>query len=318
MRLRLNKSLMEMGGLPMTKTFLRVCLLGGILLSPHLARGAGVEILESSVLRLKVSSNPYSFRVYEKSSGELLVSQSCTAFEFGDELYPVTQAADIAKSSDSLTATLSLQLAGRDPLPAGTPIKAQVSFRFLRPEVLQVLVSYEHAAPSEVSEEFDDHGEHYYGIWEYPFGGNIDNRGADRDFLGLRNQRYVHHSSVRAPFYATSRRYGIYVETTAQGHYAIAQAGKTSFSFRDKELKYDIICGPSYADIFERYNAIAGPSVMPPDWAFGSIWWRDDEHEDLRDAANAQEKVIQDADRLRNLHMPAAAIWLDRPYASGD
>jgi len=189
MRLRLNKSLMEMGVLPMTKTFLRVCLLGGILLSPHLARGAGVEILESSVLRLKVSSNPYSFRVYEKSSGELLVSQSCTAFEFGDELYPVTQAADIAKSSDSLTATLSLQLAGRDPLPAGTPIKAQVSFRFLRPEVLQVLVSYEHSAPSEVSEEFDDHGEHYYGIWEYPFGGNIDNRGADRDFLGLRNQR---------------------------------------------------------------------------------------------------------------------------------
>ena len=33
---------------------------------------------------------------------------------------------------------------------------------------------------------------------------------------------------------------------------------------------------------------------------------------------NAQEKVIQDADRLRRLHIPAGAIWLDRPYGTGD
>jgi hypothetical protein len=62
-------------------------------------------------------------------------------------------------------------------------------------------------------DEFFDQGEHYYGIWEYPFGGNIDNRGADHDSLGLANSRYVHHSSVRAPFYATSHKYGLYVES---------------------------------------------------------------------------------------------------------
>src|SRR5262249_17931243 len=72
----------------------------------------------------------------------------------------------------------------------------------LDPRVLQVQVSYQGA--SQISEEFKDQGEHYYGIWEYPFGGNIDNRGADRDFRGIGNERYVHHSSARAPFYVTS------------------------------------------------------------------------------------------------------------------
>src|SRR5207244_4018543 len=103
----------------------------------------------------------------------------------------------------------------------------------------------------------------------------------------MRNSRYVHHSSARAPFYMTSNKYGIYVETPADGHYAIAQAGKTSFSFREPQLKYDIIYGPGYADILNRYNAMAGPAFLPPLWAFGSIWWRDDAHEDLRDDANA-------------------------------
>jgi alpha-D-xyloside xylohydrolase len=33
---------------------------------------------------------------------------------------------------------------------------------------------------------------------------------------------------------------------------------------------------------------------------------------------NAQEKVLDDADRLRKLHIPAGAIWLDRPFGSGE
>jgi alpha-D-xyloside xylohydrolase len=279
---------------------------------------AADETLESPVLRIELNRSPYSYRVIERATGDVLVSQSNTGFTFGAELYPVTDAVIIAKDSGYVQASLLLQLAGRDRLPEGTPDRARVTFRFLRPEVLQVSLAYSHGTPKEISEDFNDQGEHYYGIWEYPFGGHIDNRGADQDFLGLGNQPYVHHASVRAPFYATSKKYGIYVESLAQGHYAVAQAGKTSFSFKDAQLKYDIIYGPSYADVLNRYNALAGPAWMPPTWAFGSIWWRDDEHDDLRGVANAQEKVMQDADRLRELHMPASAIWLDRPYGSGE
>ncbi|HEX3351379.1 MAG TPA: TIM-barrel domain-containing protein [Terriglobales bacterium] len=279
---------------------------------------AATETLESPALRLELITSPYSYRVIERSSGKVLLSQSSTGITFGPELYPASDATSVSKASNSLQAELRLQLAGRESLPAGTPAKAQVRFTFLKPEVLQISITYKDASPNEISEEFNDQGEHYYGIWEYPFGGSVDNRGADRDFLGLGNERYVHHASARAPFYMTSNRYGIYVETLAQGHYSVAQAGKTTFSFKASQLNYDIIYGPSYADVLNRYNALAGPAFMPPTWAFGSIWWRDDEHADLRGVTNAQEKVMQDADRLQALHLPAGAIWLDRPYGSGE
>jgi hypothetical protein len=152
---------------------------------------------------VEITTSPYSFCVIEKSTGEHLTSQSGTAFTFGSEFYPVLDAARFVKSSDSVQADLLLELAGRDILPSGTPDKARATFRFLNPQVVQVHITVDRA--TEISEEFDDQGEHYYGIWEYPLGGNIDNRGADHDFLGLGNQRYMHHSSARAPFYVTSK-----------------------------------------------------------------------------------------------------------------
>jgi alpha-glucosidase (family GH31 glycosyl hydrolase) len=268
---------------------------------------AATETLESTVLRLELNTRPYSYRVVERSTGKVLLSQSSTGITFGPELYPVSEAANISRITNGLQADLLLQPAGRESMPSGTPAQAQVSFTFPKPEVLQISIAYRGASPNEISEEFNDQGEHYYGIWDHPFGGSLDNRGADRDFLGMGNERHVHHASGRAPFYMTSNKYGIYVESLAQAHYALAQAGKTTFSFKAAQLKYNIIHGPSYADILSQYNAIAGPAFMPPTWAFGSIWWRDDHHADLRGAANAQEKVIQDADRLRALHLPASS-----------
>src|SRR5271154_1240575 len=273
------------------------------------ASGAGAtESLESTALRLELNTSPYSYRVIERSSGEVLVSES-GGVTFTTNGYTVRNATDLTKAGASMRAILHLE---------GTSVTAQVSFTFVKPEVLQVVLSFNNGVPAEIKEEFGDQGEHYYGIWEMPFGGNIDNRGADHDFLGIRHQPDVNYSSARAPFYFTSKKYGVYIETTAKGHFTIAQAGKTSFSFFDTQLRYDLIYGPSYADILNRYNSIAGPSIMPPTWAFGSIWWRDDNHDDLRRATNAQEKAVEDADKLRALHIPAGAIWLDRPFGTGE
>jgi alpha-D-xyloside xylohydrolase len=269
---------------------------------------AASETLTSTAVQLEFNTNPFSYRVTERSTGDLLVAQTGATL-FTDNKYTVRNASDFVKTSTSLHAILHLE---------GTSEPAQVSFTFLTPEVLQVVLTFKNGVPATIREVFNDQGEHYYGIWEMPFGGNIDDRGADHDFLGIRHQADVNYSSARAPFYVTSKKYGIYVGSTAKGRFSIAQAGRTSFSFFDTQLKYDIIYGRSYADILKRYNAIAGPSMMPPTWAFGSIWWRDDYHEDLRGVANAQEKVIADADKLRALHIPAGAIWLDRPFGTGD
>jgi alpha-D-xyloside xylohydrolase len=269
---------------------------------------AAVETLESSALRLEVNTNPYSYRVRERSSGETLLSET-GRITFTTSGYTVRSVTDVAEGPGWLSATLHLE---------GTSLVAQVTFRFEKPEELQVTHTFSDGVAAEIREEFADQGEHYYGIWEMPFGGNIDNRGADHEFLGIRHQPDVNYSSARAPFYATSRKYGVYVHTSAQGRFSLAQHGKTSFSFFDTQLRYDILYGPSYSEIFARYNTIAGPAILPPSWAFGSIWWRDDYHADLRHAKNAQDKVIEDADKLRSLQIPAGAIWLDRPFGTGE
>jgi alpha-D-xyloside xylohydrolase len=288
---------------------LRLAVLFALFFFHSPARGQdSTEALESSALKLEINLKPYSYRVVDKSNGETLLSESGGGW-FTENQYTVRNASNVVRAKDTLQATLHLE---------GTSTPAQVTFRFSKAEILQVTLAFNSGIPTQISEEFNDQGEHYYGIWEMPFGGNLDNRGADHDFLGIRHQPDVNYSSARAPFYATSRRYGIYVETTGQGHYRVAQGGKTSFNFRDTELRYDILYGPTYADIFKRYNDMAGPSVMPPLWAFSSIWWRDDEHDDLRRAKNAQEKVLDDAERLRALHLPAGSIWLDRPFGTGE
>ena len=266
------------------------------------------ETLASAALEIALNASPFTYRVTERSTGEVLVSQT-GATSFTDNQYTVRNVSDVVKTKDGIRGVLHLE---------GTSEPAQISLTFIRPEVVQVLLTFKNGVPANIREEFTDEGEHYYGIWEAPFGANIDNRGADHDFLGIRHQADENYSSARAPFYVTSKKYGIYVETTAKGHFAIAQGGKTSFTFFDTQLKYDVIYGPTYADVLKRYNSIAGPAKMWPDWAFGSIWWRDDHHEDLRGVTNAQEKVIADADRLRALHFPAGTMWLDRPFGTGE
>jgi alpha-glucosidase (family GH31 glycosyl hydrolase) len=62
------------------------------------------------------------------------------------------------------------------------------------------------------------------------------------------------------------------------------------------------------------YNDIAGGAFMPPDWSLGTIWWRDDAHQNLDGQPNAQQRVLQDAAELRNRQISATAMWVDRPW----
>ena len=272
--------------------------------------GSGT-VLESTVLRLELTASPYAYKVTEKSSGDVLVSQSATTFTVGGTAYTTSGASGFTTTGTTLDATLAL---------GGTSNTAHVKFTFTSPEVLQVLLTYNSGTPTNVKEQFNDQSEHYYGIWGYHLGtsGNLDNRGADEDLLGLQTYSDNNYSSARAPFYATSKKYGIYAESMAKGHYTVAVSNKTSFNFDSAQLQYDIIYGPAYADILGRYNTLAGPSFMPPTWAFDSIWWRDDHHADwaAQGVTSSQALVIKDADNLRLNKIPVSVMWIDRSYGT--
>ena len=194
-----------------------------------------------------------------------------------------------------------------------------IQYSFLYPDLLSIEINNDKSVNS-IKEEFIDQGEHYYGIWEYPRGGNIDNRGASAYLLGFGDLRLkgVSWCNGRAPFYMTSRKYGIYADTTGEGFFNIAVNGKTSFDFQENNLRYYVIYGENYYKILNRYNKLAGPPVMPPLWALSSSWWNEDEHDFLNAGIkNAEENVLFTADKLSSYKIHSGLIWIDRPYGSG-
>ena len=271
-------------------------------------------ILESSALRVEITAAPYSYAVIEKTTGQVLVRQSQTTFTVGTARSASTAAIG-SKTPTALDATLMF------PESSET---ASVRWTFVNPSVVQIQLRYDKGVPTSITETFLDQGEHYYGLWEYSYwgtGGALDNRGADnRPLLGLSGPPVGSGDpSGRAPFYVTSRKYGVYADTLAAGRATIAVNGRTSVTFDTPALTYNVMYGPTYGDVLARYNQLAGGALMPPLWAFDPIWWRDDHHADFapNGVSNAQALVRKDADNLQRLRLHASAIWLDRPWGSG-
>jgi len=259
-----------------------------LLAAPREARsepGASPLGLYSSALELRIAASPYRFEVRERSTGRVLVRHGGTGCRTGSRILNGTDwaanAVGVARDGGELTAALA-------PASRRAP-RLAVRFRFPEPEILRVDLRVDgttaNATHSNVSitERFEDAGESIYGLFEaawprlLPGGADsrergLDDRGVEADLLGngmhawLDGMRY---SSARAPFHMTSAGYGIYVRSPWKGHYRLAIDGETSFEFDDAALTYFVIYGPSYDRILARYNALAGPSRMPPDWALG-------------------------------------------------
>jgi alpha-glucosidase (family GH31 glycosyl hydrolase) len=275
---------------------------------------SATTILESSALRVEVTASPYSYVVIEKATGQVLLRQSHTTFTVAS-----ARSASTATIGNKTATTLEATLTFPESSDTG-----RVRWTLVDPGVVQVMLTSDTASPASITETFVDQGERNYGLWEYSYygtGGALDNRGANNQpLLGLSGPPVGSGDpSARAPFYVTSRKYGVYADTLAPGRATIAVDDRTSFTFDTPALTYNIIYGPSYGQVLARYNRLAGGSLMPPLWAFDSIWWRDDHHADVaaNGVTNAQALVKQDADHLQRLQIPASAIWLDRPWGSG-
>ena len=302
------------------------------------ARAADPVVVQSAALRLEVTAEPYRYRIIEMATGEVLVSQSETAFtvavpqpeagappdatpDAGSDGGPVdaaplettrvlrvVRAANLSATATSLSGDLVLE---------GARDQARITFTFTAPQIVEIELALAGSSTLSVKEELEDRQEHYYGVWEYPFGGQLDSRGQDHAFLGVGANAGSGSTSGRAPFYVTSRRYGVYVRSVARGQFALGVADRTSFTFDTGRLAYDVIYGPGYYDVITRYTGVAGGPFMPPLWAFGTMWWADDFHRDLRASATAQDHVIDVATQLQANRIPAASLLIDRPFGTG-
>ena len=149
------------------------------------------------------------------------------------------------------------------------------------------------------------HDEHFYGFGESYT--HLDHRGRKVD-LWI-EEAYGNTSTAaykRIPFFASSRGYGLFVNTSFPITAHMGDLTGIAYSLivhRCLALDYYFIYGPSLKEILPRYTQITGQPGMPPKWTFG--------HWMSRLTYKSQPEVEQVASELRAHRIPTDVIHID-------
>jgi len=174
-------------------------------------------------------------------------------------------------------------------------------------------------------------GESYYGLMERPVDGPQQKSWTPgiKEGLNLRGQKLTMFTkptpSIYNPFYVSSKGYGVYVHGSWPGRYdmAASDSSRVRFSFEGPALNVTLIPGPEPVNVVKHYNAMVGPPILPPKWAFSVFHWRDehDQRDTLYDGTKNtspyNSEVTEDILMLKALDIPNGVYWLDRPWAKG-
>lgn len=154
--------------------------------------------------------------------------------------------------------------------------------------------------------------EHIYGFGE-SFG-RLDKRETDQTLWiqeGFSNASPATYK--RAPFYVSTRGYGLYVNTSNAIRYHVGDLEHTAISaIVDDTNLFDfyLIYGPTIKEILPRYAAITGQPAVPPKWSFG-LWM-------ARISYSRQEEVEKVAADLREHEIPCDVIHIDTDWYEND
>ena len=131
--------------------------------------------------------------------------------------------------------------------------------------------------------------------------------------------------SLYAPFYLSSRGYGMYVHGTWPGTYDLCKEvdDLVQIYFEGSSLKGTIYTRDEPKEIVKSYTLDAGPPVVPPKWAFTHWRWRDNHtnedtyYDGTRVQAPYNSMLVEDILMMEALDIPCGAYWVDRPWAKG-
>jgi len=136
--------------------------------------------------------------------------------------------------------------------------------------------------------------------------------------------------SIYAPFFLSSRGYGVFVDSNWPGTYCfgVDGAGKTApdevtIEQEGPELRLLLLPGPEPIDVIERYARLTGRPVLPPRFLFKPGRWRD-EVWDLPTFYDGtpydgpyNSMIVEDILMMEALGIPCGWIVVDRPWAAG-
>jgi alpha-D-xyloside xylohydrolase len=149
------------------------------------------------------------------------------------------------------------------------------------------------------------HDEHVYGFGEGY--GPLDKR-STRQKLWLQEafSNTVPAAYKQAPFYVSSRGYGLFVNTSNALNFRVGELEHTALSVTVEDtgfLDFYLIYGPSPKEILPRYHGITGAPAVPPKWTFG-LWM-------ARITYSSQGEVEGVAREIREHRIPCDVIHID-------
>ncbi len=135
--------------------------------------------------------------------------------------------------------------------------------------------------------------------------------------------------ALYAPFFQSSRGYGLAVDGTMVGAFDLAKTdpGVVGFRFETgttpahRRLAFHVFVGPEHATILDEYGALTGRPIVPPDWAFLHWRWRDTLDVGpaaLLDGVAVNAEVAEDVLMYEQLGIPPGVYHFDRPVLTGE
>lgn len=131
--------------------------------------------------------------------------------------------------------------------------------------------------------------------------------------------------SLYAPFYHSSRGYGVWVEGTNPGVFDVGATHGDLLQLRmetarGQGLAFHIFLGPRHEHILESYFEQTGFPIRVPDWAFRHWLWRDELTSGptgLLDGELVNAEIAQDMAMYERFGIPSGVYLFDRPYLVG-
>ena len=153
-----------------------------------------------------------------------------------------------------------------------------------------------------------DPGDRYLGLGEQFTG--VDSRGQIRPMqLHIDGRVEAGHNDVHVPvpFVVSPRGWGMFVETRRAGAFDVGATDPDvlTATFDDGALRFHFWTGAPL-EIVAAYTRQTGLPKMPPAWAFGAHFWRNENE--------SGDEVLQDMARFRELDIPTSVVWIDNPW----
>jgi len=132
-------------------------------------------------------------------------------------------------------------------------------------------------------------------------------------------------TSIYAPFYLSSRGYGIFVHGTWPGFFDFCSSdpNHVKVEFEGPSFEMKIYVRPTPVEIVKAHALDAGPPFLPPKWMYWPWRWRDENtqrtnyYDGTRVTGPFNSEFMEDILLMKAYGISNGIYWVDRPWGPG-